>query len=177
LSSGGVPSFDVFPSFSEGNKTDCEPLQKSVNWEEVHRWEVEHVVKEEASQKVNQQQDLNVADHSESLVALPAVPLPDRVFAISPKVIMSWDSKEVYYSKSQDNSWDVSKKDVSKKVVPPALCEVWEDVLEGKFNYLVKYLPEMKQVRISNAKGSQGPVAEVDYKVVIKVVVYVFKSK
>jgi len=35
-------------------------------------------------------------------------------------------------------------------VIPPALSEMWEDMLETQLNHLVKQVPEVQEVKISD---------------------------
>jgi len=55
-------------------------------------------------------------------------------------------------------------------VIPPALSKVRKDVLPGKLDDLVKQMPEMKNVRVSDHKSGKEPVAQVHEEVVINIV-------
>ena len=54
-------------------------------------------------------------------------------------------------------------------MVPPTLSEMGKDVLPGKFNDLVKQLPEMKNIEISNNKRWEEPVNTMYHVVVVEV--------
>jgi hypothetical protein len=44
-------------------------------------------------------------------------------------------------------------------MVPPALPEVRQDVLEAQLDHLIQQVPKMEQVEVSDDEGAQNPVA------------------
>ena len=62
-------------------------------------------------------------------------------------------------------------------VIPPALSEMWEDMLETQLDNLVKQVPEVQEVKVSDHERWEEPVAEVHTEIVIKIVSDVFPSE
>ena len=56
-------------------------------------------------------------------------------------------------------------------MVPPALTEVWENMLPWKLDQFINYMPHVAHPYISDDKWSEEPVAPMDKVVVIKVVI------
>ena len=55
-------------------------------------------------------------------------------------------------------------------MVPPALTEVRQDVLDGQLDYFVQDLPKVQDPHVTDDERGQEPVAQVDDVVVVKVV-------
>ena len=130
---------------------------------------------------MDQKQDLNVAHHSKLFVAMPNTPLCERfsgaiLINSIPKVVV-YKTQFLLQVESQSNSRYIWKQDIMTDVIPPALPEMWEDMLETQLNDLIKQVPEVQQVKVSNHEGWQEPVAKVNTEVVVEVITDVFPSK
>lgn len=62
-------------------------------------------------------------------------------------------------------------------VIPPALSKMWEYVLETQLNHLVKQVPEMQEVKVSDHEWWEKPVTKMHTEVVVEVITDVFPSE
>lgn len=110
-------------------------------------------------------------------MTIPDIPVPDRSFALSSKPIILFQPKLLYHIAAKNSSRNVGKADVHDDVIKPALSEVRQDVLPGKFNDFVEQVPEMDDERISQHERSQKPVYPVNSKVMVYLLAYVLPSQ
>lgn len=111
-----------------------------------------------------------VENCTELLVAVEHVPLPDGIFALAAKPIILADAAVLDSKHAQSDGWDVAKQNVTEDVVPPALAEVRQNVLHRKLNNLIKQLPEVQDVEVTDDQAGKEPVAKVHDVVVVEVV-------
>lgn len=119
-----------------------------MNW-----WNQQIVVQEEAVEKVDCEQNLYVTHDSKPLVTLPYFPFIPWLGSVTRTVpIIIFETPLFLKIQTQSNCGNIGQENIAEDMVPPTLSEMGKDVLPGKFNDLVKQLPEMKNIEISNNK-------------------------
>ena len=59
------------------------------------------------------------------------------------KPVILFDTELADKVKTDEDCWGVRQSDIRENVVPPALSEMWKDVLPGKLQELIEDAPEM----------------------------------
>mmetsp|Transcript_101260 Transcript_101260/g.139832 ORF Transcript_101260/g.139832 Transcript_101260/m.139832 type:complete len:218 (+) Transcript_101260:539-1192(+) len=134
------------------------------------RWNQEGIDKEESCQEMNEQKNLNIRVATPSLMAVKNIPFPDAILAGATEPIVTADTKFVHYPQTKADCWNVSHANIQNNMIPPALSKVRKNVLPGELDDLVKQMPEVKNVWISDYKSSKEPVTQMHDKVVINIV-------
>jgi len=165
-----VPSLEILIALTECDGAEAEPENQSTDWVSMLRRNQESIDKEEPSQEMDQQKNLYIGVATPSLVAVENIPFPDAILSVAAEPVITADTKFVHDPETKADSWYVSHANIQDDVIPPALSEVRKDVLPGKFDDLVKQMPEMKNVRVSDHKSGKEPVAQVHEEVVINIV-------
>ena len=88
LSFFGAPGSGVLKAFSESNRTETEPQEKSKNWEWVKWWNQKIVVQEESVQEENVEENESVRDDTEFSMASPHCPLTPAVSATTSQEVV-----------------------------------------------------------------------------------------
>jgi hypothetical protein len=92
-------------------------------------WNKQVIVQEKAIQEEDIEQDERVGNHSEFLVAVPNLPITEALLTSSAQKVVSNQSEFLLNPKPNRDSWNVAQANVHEDVIPPALSEVWENVL------------------------------------------------
>lgn len=151
------------------NGAEAEPEEEARNWEKVLRRDEKGVVDEETRQKVQQEEELLIVDGAELLVTVEEIPVPNAILALATEPIVLTDATPSDEEHACSDGGNVAEQDVAEDVVPPALTEVRQDVLDGELDDLVKELPEVENPDITDHKRCEEPVDKMNDVVVVKV--------
>ena len=105
------------------------------------------------------------------------VPFPDAILSLASKPVILPDSKVSHTENTCGDGWDVTEKNITEDMIPPALSKVGQNMLDRQLNDLVEQLPKVENVDIANYERGQEPIAEVNDVIVIKVIHYIVPLK
>jgi len=110
---------------------------------------VQLVRQEEAHHEVDVQKEDHVRDPAPPSVAVPDVPVPDRLFAVSSQPIILFESEFLHAPATHNSRRNVGQTDIHDNVIEPALSEVGQDVLPGELDDFVEQVPEVDDEGVS----------------------------
>ena len=116
LASGSVPGGDILVTLLEGNVSEGEPEEEARDREEVLGLDKEGVHNEEARQEVHTQEQLSIAEGSESAVAkhlssltlpLEDAPFGDAILALATEPVIFLNAQLPHSQDAKEDGWRV----------------------------------------------------------------------